>query len=83
MEPQRTCIGCRTVVAKAGLLRLAWQDGVGVVVDTAQRLGGRGCYLHPACGEEALRRKAVGRALRRVVDPGQVAAVLRLLDRTD
>ena len=83
MEPQRTCIGCRLTGAKAGLVRLAWQDGVGVVVDREQRLGGRGCYLHPGCAAEALRRRAVGRALRRVVDPAQAAAALGGLGRTD
>lgn len=73
MEPQRTCIGCRVTEGKSGLVRLAWVDGVGVAVDPEQRLPGRGCYLHPACVETALRRGAVGRALRRVVDRGQLA----------
>lgn len=83
MEPQRTCIGCRVTQAKAGLVRLAWRDGLGVVVDAEQRLGGRGGYLHPECAAEAVRRRAVGRALRRVVDPGQVAAALSGLGRAD
>jgi predicted RNA-binding protein YlxR (DUF448 family) len=83
VEPQRTCIGCRATQAKAGLVRLAWRDGVGVVVDAEQRLGGRGCYLHPHCASEALRRRAVGRALRQVVDPAQVAAALSGLGRAD
>lgn len=80
MEPQRTCIGCRAVQDKSGLVRLAWLDGVGVVVDAEQRLGGRGCYLHPGCVETALRRRAVGRALRRVVDPRQAAEALQALN---
>lgn len=80
MEPQRTCIGCRAVLGKGALVRLVWQDGVGVVVDGEQRRSGRGCYLHPACVPEALRRRAVGRALHRVVDPVQVEAALAGLD---
>ena len=56
MEPQRTCIGCRMIQDKAGLLRVAWQDGVGLVIDREQRLGGRGCYVHPECVQTALRR---------------------------
>ncbi len=83
MEPQRTCIGCRLTEGKAGLTRLGWREGVGVLVDVEQRLGGRGCYLHPGCADEVLRRRAVGRALRRVVDPAQVAAVLSVLGRAD
>lgn len=46
------------------------------MVDSAQRLGGRGCYLHPGCAAQVLRRRAVGRALRRAVDHEQVAALL-------
>ena len=46
------------------LVRLVWQQGV--VLDHRQRLPGRGAYLHPeaACLRQALRRRAVGRALR-------------------
>jgi predicted RNA-binding protein YlxR (DUF448 family) len=80
VEPQRTCIGCRATQGRAGLVRLAWRDGVGVVVDAEQRLGGRGCYLHPECVDTALRRRAVGRALKRVVDPQQAAEALSVLN---
>jgi predicted RNA-binding protein YlxR (DUF448 family) len=68
---------------KAGLLRVAWQDGVGLVIDREQRLGGRGCYVHPECVQTALHRKAFGRALRRVVEPAQALAALSGACRTD
>ena len=43
--PQRTCIACRTVGGKRGLMRLVrCQDGR-VVVDETGRLPGRGAYL--------------------------------------
>lgn len=75
--PFRTCIGCRQRAAKSDLVRLVWDTAAGmVVVDRRQVLPGRGCYLHPGCGETALRRRAPGRALRRVVDGEQVAALL-------
>ena len=73
----RTCIGCRRTAAKLTLVRLVWDAGAaGVVVDRKQVLPGRGCYLHPGCGGAAVKRRAVGRALRRVVDGDQVAALL-------
>lgn len=58
------CVGCRERTGKSGLLRLAWDDAV--VLDTAQTRPGRGAYLHRdrACIEQALRRRAVPRALR-------------------
>jgi predicted RNA-binding protein YlxR (DUF448 family) len=56
---------------------LAWTEADGrVVLDRDFRLGGRGCYLHPGCAGEVVRRRTVGRALRRSVEPAQVAALL-------
>jgi predicted RNA-binding protein YlxR (DUF448 family) len=68
--PVRTCVGCRARAAQATLLRLAWDEAVqAVVVDQRRRLPGRGAWLHPdqACLDQAVRRKAIGRALRRPV----------------
>jgi hypothetical protein len=77
VEPQRTCIGCRQRDDKARLVRLVLSSPeVRVVVDAAQRLPGRGCYLHPGCAQVALQRRAVGRALRAGVDPNQVGIAL-------
>jgi uncharacterized protein len=77
VEPQRTCIGCRQRGDKSSLVRLVFsQPSAGVVVDAAQVLPGRGCYLHPGCTAVALQRRAVGRALRVSVDPAQVAAAV-------
>lgn len=77
VTPERTCIGCRQRAEKADLVRLAWDAAAAqVVVDPRQRVAGRGCYLHPGCGPDAVRRRAVGRALRRPVVPEQVVAVL-------
>ena len=63
-EPRRTCIGCRAVREQRRLLRLA-ADGDGGVVVNPRRPTGRGAYLCPsvACLDEALRRKALPRAL--------------------
>jgi uncharacterized protein len=74
-EPVRTCIGCRERTEKAQLLRLVARDG-SVAIDHRQILSGRGAYLHPrpACLEQALKRRSLGRALRSEID-GQRAAV--------
>ncbi|MFQ5328917.1 MAG: YlxR family protein [Thermodesulfobacteriota bacterium] len=43
--PERTCIGCRKVLSKEQLVRLAADVGAELVVDKRQRLGGRGVYI--------------------------------------
>ena len=43
--PQRTCVGCRTVLAKRQLIRIV-RKANGVVVDPTGKLAGRGAYLH-------------------------------------
>ncbi|MBI5561600.1 MAG: YlxR family protein [Deltaproteobacteria bacterium] len=65
----RTCVGCRRVAAKSGLVRFAAPDGV-LKPDIKGRLPGRGAYVcrSEACLAEALRKKdAFARALRRKV----------------
>ncbi|MCW5952575.1 MAG: YlxR family protein [Propionibacteriaceae bacterium] len=80
-EPIRMCAGCRQRAPQRELLRLAWQEGTGVVVDAARRLPGRGVNLHPGCAALVLRNRGVGRGLRREVDGEQVRAVLDSLSR--
>jgi uncharacterized protein len=65
MEPVRTCLGCRQRAPRSSLLRVVARDGR-AVVDTAARLPGRGAWVHPdsGCVENAIRRRAFGRALR-------------------
>ncbi len=43
--PQRTCVTCRTVGGKRGLIRFVRQPDGSVVVDETGRLPGRGAYL--------------------------------------
>jgi len=64
--PVRTCIGCRGRASQADLVRLVWTSD-GVRSDPTRRRPGRGAYLHvdPDCLALAVRRRAVGRALRR------------------
>lgn len=43
--PQRTCVGCREVLAKRQLLRIV-RTAEGVQADPTGKLAGRGAYLH-------------------------------------
>ena len=53
--PQRTCVGCRTVLGKRQLVRLV-RTAQGVLVDPSGKLAGRGAYLHDrrSCWEAGL-----------------------------
>ncbi|MBI3737898.1 MAG: YlxR family protein [Chloroflexi bacterium] len=54
--PQRTCVGCRTVMAKRQLVRIV-RTTDGVLVDPTGKLAGRGAYLHDrrSCWEAGLK----------------------------
>ncbi|HEY5903847.1 MAG TPA: YlxR family protein [Anaerolineales bacterium] len=54
--PQRTCVGCRKVIAKRQLIRLV-RTPQGVLVDPTGKLAGRGSYLHDRreCWERGLK----------------------------
>lgn len=64
--PQRTCIACRRIDEKKGLIRLV-RTGDGVVeVDVSGKKAGRGAYLCPrkACWEMALKKNRLEYTLR-------------------
>ena len=54
--PQRTCVGCRTVLPKRQLIRIV-RSPEGVQVDSTGKLAGRGAYLHDrlSCWERGLK----------------------------
>ena len=54
--PQRTCVGCRQVLAKRTLIRVV-RTGEGIRVDPTGKASGRGAYLHSlsSCWEKGLR----------------------------
>ncbi len=54
--PQRTCVGCRVVLAKRQMLRIV-RTAEGVQVDPTGKLAGRGSYLHDkrSCWERGLK----------------------------
>ena len=63
--PQRTCIGCREVLAKRELIRIVRTDA-GVQLDRTGKIAGRGAYLHDqrSCWEKAIQRGAIARNLK-------------------
>lgn len=67
--PQRTCVGCRTVMAKRNLIRLV-RTVAGVQVDLTGKLAGRGAYLHDrrSCWEQGI-EGALSRALKTELAP--------------
>lgn len=73
MDVIRTCIGCRAKGVKSELVRFVRGDDGALVWDAAQRLPGRGAYLHPLqkCWDAAHKRRAFGRALRSEVRVGE------------
>ncbi len=54
--PQRTCVGCRQVMAKRALVRVV-RTSDGVRVDPTGKLAGRGAYIHEDrhCWDRALK----------------------------
>ncbi len=62
--PQRTCVGCRTVMPKRQLVRIV-RTADGVQVDPTGKKAGRGAYLHDrrACWEAGL-QGSLARALK-------------------
>ena len=64
--PVRTCVACRRTDAKRGLFRVVREVDGHVAVDPTGKRAGRGAYLchDPACWEQALKRRALERALR-------------------
>lgn len=64
--PQRTCLGCRRVGEKKGLIRLVRAESGSVEVDSSGRKAGRGAYLcaRRACWDLALKKNRLEYALR-------------------
>ena len=63
--PQRTCVGCREVLAKRGLIRIVRTES-GIQLDRGGKMAGRGAYLHDkrSCWEKAIQRGALARNLK-------------------
>jgi uncharacterized protein len=77
-------VGCRRTDSWSALLRVVAETGetgaIRLSPDPRHRLPGRGAWLHPTgeCLEQALRRRAFGRALRTSAAPDPAALVAHL-----
>lgn len=68
--PERTCLGCRAVREKSGLVRFVAKDGE-LVLDLKGVLKGRGAYVCPVmeCVALAIKKKdSFSRALKQKVN---------------
>jgi len=73
--PQRTCVGCRTVLPKRELIRIV-RTPEGVRVDPTGKTAGRGAYLHHkrSCWERGL-KGALARALKTEISSADMDAL--------
>jgi len=64
-QPQRTCVGCRIVQDKRGLIRVVRTPEEGIQIDLTGKMHGRGAYLHDqkVCWEKGL-KGSISKALR-------------------
>jgi predicted RNA-binding protein YlxR (DUF448 family) len=77
--PQRTCVGCHTVLPKRALVRIVRQAD-GVRVDSSGKLAGRGAYLHNhrSCWEKGL-KGSLAHALKVTISPQDLEILLQYL----
>lgn len=71
VQPQRTCVACRLVGDKRGLVRLVRTPDSSVVVDTSGKLSGRGAYLcyRRECWESGVSGGKLERSLKITLTP--------------
>lgn len=79
--PQRTCVGCHTVLPKRSLLRIV-RHGEGVRLDPTGKLSGRGAYLHNkrSCWERGL-KGSLAHALKVVLSPEDIALLQQFYEQ--
>jgi predicted RNA-binding protein YlxR (DUF448 family) len=77
--PQRTCVACRGIEAKRGLVRVVRTPAGRVELDETGKLNGRGAYVHEqrSCWDDALKKDRLGRALKVSVPAEDLAALER------
>lgn len=84
-SPQRTCVGCRRVTGKGGLVRLVKGVEGQVAVDREGGGAGRGAYLCAvrSCWVKGLKFGQMERALRVKIGPQEKEALLSEVDGTN
>lgn len=69
----RTCVGCRRKADPAELVRIARTPAGGLEIGAGAGRGAWLCAGSVECFDEAVRRRALGRALRRPVTDAEAA----------
>ncbi len=79
--PQRTCVGCRQVLAKRSLIRIV-RTPEGMKIDPTGKLDGRGAYLHDkrSCWEAGL-KGALAHALKTEFTGSDSEVIREYLDK--
>ncbi|MFN8035735.1 MAG: YlxR family protein [Acidimicrobiia bacterium] len=75
-SPRRTCVGCRRTASPDELVRVALRPDGSLAVGRHEP--GRGAWLcagSTECFDRAVRRRALGRALRREVSTDEIEAL--------
>lgn len=85
--PQRTCIACREIAGKRGLIRVVRTEQ-GVIIDPTGKKAGRGAYIHPTrrCMTMVLQSNRLNQALRTNItaeDRKQLEAFLATLPEVE
>jgi uncharacterized protein len=80
--PQRTCVACRSVEGKRGLVRVVRTPEGSIQVDPTGKKNGRGAYLHASrtCWDTALKRKTLQHALKAEISEADRAALAAYRD---
>src|SRR6476646_2596571 len=80
--PQRTCIACRTVNSKRGMVRIVRTPAGTVEIDPTGKKSGRGAYLCRTreCWNTALHRKAIEYALKTAISMEDKATLQAFID---
>ncbi len=80
-QPERTCIGCRSVRKKDDVIRIVAGPN-GVLIDYREKLEGRAAYICPRydCIEKGLKKESLSRALHKSIKQPEVSLFLHQLE---
>ncbi len=83
--PMRQCLGCREMKPKADLIRVVRSPEGEISLDTRGKKSGRGAYVCPneACYRQAVKSKAIERALGVVIPPETYEEMASRLEDAD
>ena len=83
MNPERTCIVCRTKQDKRNLIRIAKNKNGKISVDKNYTLDGRGAYIcqDTACYDKLIKTKALNRAFKQNISQENYEEIIKQLNK--